>query len=94
MNTPGYWRYETTGALRPVIVAYLHGKPLDPEQAAILRAYLRQWIMAPVWDQNPHAGIAQRAALADLRDRIDELTDRAAIDRWLSDALDTGIDPL
>jgi hypothetical protein len=86
MNTPGFWQYEQSGRLRPVVVAYLHGKPLDDEQVTMMRAYLRQWINADVWRNDP--------GLDQLRTRIDELVDRASIDRWLSDALDLGIDPL
>lgn len=91
---PGYWMHETSGVLRPAVEAYLRGAPLSGEQIATLRGYLRQWIMAPVWDQNPHASADDRALLDQLRLRIDTLTDRAAIDRWLDDATDAGMDPL
>lgn len=80
---PGFWMNETTGTLRPAIKAYLAGATMAPEQIAAMRAYLRQWIAAPAW-----------RGVDDLRTRIDELTDRAAISRWLDDALDIGIDPL
>lgn len=95
---PGYWMYETTGVLRPAVEAYLkpseRGCEMTPQQIATMRAYLRQWIMAGVWDMNPHAGAAERAWLAAMRDRIEALNSRAAIERWLNDALEAGIDPL
>ena len=80
---PGYWMHETSGVLRPAVEAYLTGGPMLPEHIAAMRAYLRQWIMAPTW-----------RGVGDLRERIDMLIDRAAIDRWLWDAEMAGIDPL
>jgi hypothetical protein len=82
---PGYWMYETSGALRPAIVAYLQHEPMTDEMIAAMRAYLRQWIMAPVW-----AGVA----LDTLQARVDGLTTTEAIRLWLADALKVGIDPL
>lgn len=84
--TPGYWMHETTGVLRPAIEAYLHQRPLTGEHIAALRAYLRQWIFAPVWCEDTEIGA--------LRGRIDGLTSRAAIAAWLDAADDIGIDPL
>jgi hypothetical protein len=82
---PGYWMYETSGGLRPAIVAYLQGDRLSEEEIALIRAYLRQWIMAPAW-----GGPAVDA----LRAGIDRLTTRQAIARWLDVALGENIDPL
>jgi hypothetical protein len=93
-TAPGYWMYETTGVLRPVIEAYLGGEPMTEAQIAAMRAYLRQWIGAPVWDTNPHAGPMEHAWLAGMRARIDDLTSRKAIANWLNDAVTGGIDPL
>ena len=50
---------------------------------AAMRAYLRQWI----------AGFFGSGA-ADLAGRVDKLTSRAAIEDWLDDATEIGIDPL
>jgi hypothetical protein len=86
MSDPGYWQDETTGVLRPAVEAYLNGATMTGEQIAAMRAYLRQWIMAPVWAACP--------ALDELRQRIEGLTFREAIDDWLNDALLEGIDPL
>lgn len=86
MTARGYWIYETTGVLRPAVEAYLRREHLDDGDISALRAYLRQWIFAPVW------GID--VGLFALRARIDSLTSREAIDRWLDDALKIGIDPL
>lgn len=82
---PGYWMNETSGVLRPAVEAYLRCEPMEPAAIAALRAYLRQWIAAPAW---------QGAGVELLRQAIDRLTSREAIDEWLEHALDEGIDPL
>lgn len=81
----GYWMYETSGVLRPAVEAYLLGRLMTEAEIAALRAYLRQWIFAPVWWGDGIAG---------LRDRIDGLTTREAIAAWLDAADEFGIDPL
>jgi hypothetical protein len=85
MKTPGFWMHETSGVLRPVVEAYLKGEPLSGEQIATMRAYLRQWIEADVWD-GPGIDV--------LRASVGTLTTRAAIRRWLDAAMDEAIDPL
>lgn len=95
MSAPGYWMHETSGRLRPAVEAYLRGdNPLKPEHAAALRAYFRQWIMSPLWDQNPHADDDDRWALAELRRHVNDLTTRETIERWISWVVDEGYDPL
>ena len=51
-NAPRYWMHESSGVLEPVIVDYLDGKVLSPEQVALMRAYLWQWVKSPVWAAN------------------------------------------
>jgi hypothetical protein len=80
----GYWMHETTGVLRPAVMAYLEGRVMTGEQVAAMRAYLRQWIAGP-W-MGPEIDL--------LRQGIDGLTSRDAISMWLDRALDEGIDPL
>lgn len=82
---PGYWMQERTGVLRPAIEAFLHDQPMTQEQIAAMRAYLRQWINAPVW-------LSQTVPF--LRAAIDDLTSENAIRAWLFIANDEGIDPL
>lgn len=84
-GTPGYWRYEASGVLAPAIKAYLERKPLTDQHIAALRAYFRQWINAPAF---------QGKDVEELRQRIDGLTGKKAIDRWLDDAIKAGVDPL
>jgi hypothetical protein len=95
MSGPGYWMDETSGVLRPAVRTYLrHDDPLTEAHVAALRAYLRQWIVSPVWDQNPHATETDGEMLAELRHGVDRLHTREAIDLWLYEADALGIDPL
>jgi hypothetical protein len=82
---PGFWMHEKSGELEPAIWALLECAPITDRQIVLIRAYFRQWIMAPNW---------QGPAVKGLRARIDGLTSRKAIDDWLTDALKAGIDPL
>ena len=92
-DPPGFWMNETSGVLRPAVEAYLRlrdwGEPgtpdMTPPQIAAMRAYLRQWIMAPAW-RGPEVD--------ELRASVHRLDSRAAIDAWLDRAIDAGIDPL
>jgi hypothetical protein len=81
---PGYWMFEESGILAPVVHAYLRGEALNGMQIAIMRAYLRQWI----------AGDFRGPEVDDLRARVNDLTTREAISRWLYDADCACIDPL
>jgi hypothetical protein len=88
-----YWMHDTSGMLQPVIERYLAGEPLTTRQVALFRGYLTQWVMSPVWDQNPHDSDAG-AALGRLRARVEVLGSAGEIQAWLHDALREGIDPL
>jgi hypothetical protein len=72
VSAPFYWMYETSEVLRPAIEA-LQGGPMTEAQIAAMRAYLRQWIAAP-W---------KGPGIDALRQRIDDLTSREAIESWL-----------
>jgi hypothetical protein len=82
---PGYWMYETSGALRPAIEAYLFDRPMTWHHIAAMRSYLQQWIFAPVWTG---------PGIRELRAGIDGLVTREAIHEWLDLAMQLGIDPL
>jgi hypothetical protein len=94
MRMPQYWMYETSGVLRAAVEAYVQDRPLHIHHLLALRAYLRQWITSPVWDWNPHATETDREILAELRDAIERLQTRQAIELWLYDAVALGMDPL
>jgi hypothetical protein len=90
-DVPGHWMHETSGVLRDAVQAYYapeldpHAPPMTGEQIAVMRAYLRIWINAPLW----------RGPLIDvLRTQVNEITTRGDLDRWLARAVDQGIDPL
>lgn len=82
-TTPGYWMKETSGVLRPVVEKYLRGEALDGRELGIMRAYLRQWIVA-----------FKGPAVAQLLTNIDGIKTTAHLTEWLAFALDAGIDPL
>lgn len=88
MSEPGYWMREMSGAARKAVAAYFHGC-MTPEDIAVMRAYLRQWIMSPVWKVE-----GEDDPIISLRERIDELTSREAFSSWLAAAASIGIDPL
>ena len=64
------------------------------EEIGIMRAYLLQWILHPVWSTNPHEDEEGRRTLWELRVRARKLETISEITEWLSDALDFGLDPL
>jgi len=81
---PGYWMHETSGVLRPIVLKYLEGQPLEVDEVVTMRAYLRQWMAADL----------RGSSVAELRERIEEICTVAELRSWLDDALDAGIDPL
>jgi hypothetical protein len=85
-RAPKFWMYETSGVLKPVVQAYIRGEELTPADVANMRAYLRQWIMAPVWSDIPE--------LQELRSTVDQLATRKDIRDWIWRAVAEGMDPL
>jgi hypothetical protein len=81
---PGFWMNESTGVLRPAILAYLENRPLTVAHIGAWRSYLRQWMDGP-W-HGPD--------IENLRAMIDTIASRHDIDVWLFRALDSNIDPL
>ena len=86
MIKPNYWMNETSGVLRPAILAYLNDEEMTGEQIAAMRAYLRQWINADGW--------AHTKELERLRSDVHQLGSRLSISSWISAADRIGIDPL
>jgi hypothetical protein len=91
---PKYWLHETDGKLASAIKRYLNGEGLSVDDILLIRAYLRQWIDSPVWDQNPHMNDNGRRVLAEMRFLVKGLKNRADLDRWIGVAVDQGMDPL
>jgi hypothetical protein len=84
-HVPGYWMLETSGQLRGPVMRYLENKPMTPADIAAMRAYLRQWIMAPMWEG---------PGIDELRANVATIADRKSLRAWLETAIDHGIDPL
>ena len=94
MSLPGYWMYETSGRLRPAVEAYLRNETLDAGQILALKAYLRQWINATTWDENPFMDVLAQCRLRTLRQEVNAITSRDDISDWLAEAVAFGMDPL
>jgi hypothetical protein len=91
---PGFWMYETSGVLAPVVKAYLEDRPLSEADIRILKAYLRQWIFSGVWDRNPTMDDEGRRDLTRLRVAAALIRTRKDVDRWIDEAIGFGVDPL
>lgn len=89
---PMYWPESRSTELGPAIKRYLRGQRLCIHDVELIQAYLRQWIMAAVWDQMTNPGID--AALLNLRTRIARLWSEEAIRHWIENATAWGLDPL
>ena len=84
---PGYWMHETSGVLRPAIEAYL-----CQDLILIVGKHHRDPRLPQA--MGLHRPCGKDPGVEHLRARVDGLTTRRAIDAWLADALDAGIDPL
>ena len=72
-----FWMYETNGVLRPAVRAYLKGKAMTAKDIAAIRTYLRVWVFSPEFDGD---------GVEALRQTVDGLASREAIERWLATA--------
>jgi hypothetical protein len=79
------WMYDASGLVRPAVTAYLTGKPMTAKNIAAMRAYLKVWIFSPEF-----VGDGVEA----LRQTVDGLTNRTAIDGWLAMARREWISPV
>jgi hypothetical protein len=86
--TLGHWMNETSGELRPAVMAYLHHDPLSDADISAMRAYLRQWVSVE------GSWMYGDPAVEPLRAKIDRLTSIEAINEWMNEAIELGIDPL
>jgi len=85
-GAPLFWMNETSGALRPTILAYLDGSDMTPFQVVAMRSYLRKWISAPLLGDRPPVRALRMSAAT--------LSSRDAIARWLRLAAENGMNPL
>lgn len=84
-ESPGYWMNESSGLLANTVSRYLAGDELGDVDLPLMRAYLRQWIEAPLF-----VGPEVEA----LRAGVDELQSTDDVRAWLERAIDAGVDPL
>ena len=84
-SDPDFWMYDTSGVLRSAVRAYLKGKPMTAKDIAAMRTYLRVWIFAPEFDGE---------GVEALRQTVDRLASREAIEDWLAMARQEWVSPL
>jgi hypothetical protein len=84
-SDPDFWMYETSGVLRPAVRAYLSGRRMTAKNIAAIRTYLRLWVFAPEFDGH---------GVEALRQTVDGLASREAIEDWLATARKDWVSPL
>jgi hypothetical protein len=91
---PGYWPNETSGVLMPVMIAYIAGERLTPEQVGIAKAYFRQWVDSEVWELNPFDDGRNKEELRNVRRCVAAIETRDDLDSALKLMFEMGMDPL
>ena len=82
---PHFWMTERSGRLEEAVETYLNGEPLGPAALDLIKQYLRQYIERAVM-----TGDANRGAL--LR-KIETLRDNRAIERFVDELAEYGVEP-
>ena len=73
---------------------YIRGEELSLRDVWLVRDYLRQWVEAPVWEQNPHMTFQGQVELVKLRAKVLGAKTKEQIDSCIELATDMGMDPL
>jgi hypothetical protein len=94
LRPPGYWQNESSGVLAPAVKRYLAGESLTLREIGLLRAYFRQWVDSPVWDQSPHQDAAGAEELSALRASAVAIETQKDLEQWVARAIEFGMDPL
>jgi hypothetical protein len=82
---PHFWMTEQSGRLEAAVDAYLNGDRLPPAAIGLIKQYLRQYIERALM-----TGAANRGAL--LR-KIETLRDNRAIERFVDELAEYGVEP-
>jgi hypothetical protein len=82
---PHFWMTEQSGRLEAAVDAYLNGDRLPPAALGLIKQYLRQYIERALM-----TGDANRGAL--LR-KIETLRDNRAIERFVNELAEYGVEP-
>jgi hypothetical protein len=82
---PHFWMTEQSGRLEAAVDAYLNGDRLPPAALGLIKQYLRQYIERALM-----TGAANRGAL--LR-KIETLRDNRAIERFVDELAEYGVEP-
>lgn len=94
---PYGWQQEPTGKLPEAVKAYYNERTgagtITEEQLRLMALYLVYFINAPVWEANLTATGDMLQELYALRERAEWLASAESISRWISEAMDLGLDP-
>jgi hypothetical protein len=82
---PHFWMTEQSGRLEAAVDAYLNGDRLPPAAIGLIKQYLRQYIERALM-----TGDANRGGL--LR-KIETLRDNRAIERFVDELAEYGVEP-
>jgi hypothetical protein len=85
-DAPHYWTHETGGELRPAVLQYLEGNPLNVRQVQIMKQYLWQWVASPVWQGHDD--------LDGLRLRVTRIQTQRDVSECIDAAIELNMDPL
>ena len=77
--------HETSGVLRPVVEAYLHGRALNDAEIGIMRKYLYQWVTLGDWREPRIDTLAETIASIHTREQLELI---------IGDLVSLGMDPL
>ena len=71
---------------------YLAGESLTLREIGLLRAYFRQWVDSPLWDQTRRTPRAEE--LSALRASAVAIETQKDLEQWVARAVEFGMDPL
>lgn len=90
-QTPLRWQDDMSGMLPEAVTAFLAYKE-TPQHLEVVRAYCEYYVLAPCWEVViPPEALAQLEAI---RASIKQADTRQALQTWLEQCLELGIDPL
>jgi len=92
LGIPMLWEDDGVGDLKQAVLAFLRDDGLTEERFRLVVSYLRYFLYAPCWMQQPDG--ERKKAVCVLRFKANEL--RTTRDVWalMADCLEIGLDPL
>jgi hypothetical protein len=82
---PHFWMTEQSGRLEAAVDAYLNGDRLPPAALGLIKQYLRQYIERALMTGDANRGTLLR--------KIETLRDNRAIERFVDELAEYGVEP-